>query len=42
MQEAYIDGIELAFEKTSLPLTIFPSPCPYSFEQIMDKSFYPQ
>lgn len=41
VQEAYIDAIELASEESQLPYTTFPSVCPYSWEQIMNKDFYP-
>jgi hypothetical protein len=41
LQEAYVDAVELASEESCLPFSVFPSLCPYSWEQIMDKDFYP-
>lgn len=40
--EAYPDAVELAVEETGLSEQIFPISCPYTQEQILDKSYYPQ
>jgi hypothetical protein len=40
--EAYLDAVELASDDTGLPQTIFPEICPYSQEQLLAKSFYPE
>ncbi len=42
IQEAYQDARELAAEESGLPLTKFPSICPYTWNQIIAKEFYPQ
>ena len=39
--EAYEDAVELAVEETGLAAKTFPSDCPYSQAQILDKAFYP-
>jgi hypothetical protein len=39
--EAYQDARELAAAETGLPMQTFPSVCPYSREQILDREFYP-
>jgi len=42
IQAAYPDALELAVDETGLATTIFPTTCPYSIEQLLDKTFYPQ
>ena len=42
VEDAYPDAIELAADDTGLPLTIFPSDCPYPLERILDKNYYPE
>ena len=39
---AYENAQLLAAEETKLPNSMFPGECPYSFEQIMDRDFFPQ
>jgi len=39
--EAYEDARELAAGETGIEIKTFPPSCPYSQEQILDKSFYP-
>ena len=39
--EAYQDARELDAEESHLPSETFPSICPYSQAQILDKLFYP-
>jgi len=39
--EAYQDARELAAEETDLLIDIFPTTCPYTQQQILNKSFYP-
>lgn len=39
--EAYDISISKAARDTALDEKVFPSECPYSFEQIMDQNFYP-
>ncbi len=38
---AYPDALEIALDETGLSPTIFPTICPYSTEQLLDKTFYP-
>jgi len=42
MTDAYPDALESAIEETGLPELIFPSECPYTIEQLLDKKFYPE
>lgn len=37
----YPDAIELASDESGLSLSTFPTECPYSAEQLLDKTFYP-
>jgi Domain of unknown function DUF29 len=37
----YSDARELAAEETGLTQTAFPAECPYSFDQLMDRRFFP-
>jgi hypothetical protein len=39
--EVYLDALELATDDTGLAASIFPTTCPYSIEQLLDKTFYP-
>jgi hypothetical protein len=39
--EIYSDALEWASDETKLPENTFPSECPYSKEQLLDKNFYP-
>jgi hypothetical protein len=39
--EVYLDALELATDDTGLAMSIFPTTCPYSIEQLLDKTFYP-
>jgi hypothetical protein len=39
--EAYPDAAELAADDTGLLESAFPAQCPYSQEQILDKTYYP-
>lgn len=41
LDDAYSIAVLKAARETSLHKDIFPSLCPYSFEQIMDNEFYP-
>lgn len=42
MASAYDVAILAAARETSLPETIFPTECPWSFEQITDGTFWPE
>jgi len=39
--ESYTDAVDLAVDETGLPESAFPQNCPYSIEQLLDKTFYP-
>ena len=39
--DAYPDAAVLAHKETCLPLTSFPTVCPYLTEQLLDDAFYP-
>lgn len=39
--EAYPDALDMASDETGLLLSTFPEVCPYSIEQLLDKTFYP-
>jgi hypothetical protein len=41
LPEAYENGRDLAMGETNLPEQTFPKMCPYSFNEILDNSFYP-
>lgn len=41
IDNAYADAVDLASEETELPLSTFPTICPYSQQQLLDK-FYPE
>ncbi|WP_295456494.1 DUF29 domain-containing protein [uncultured Thiodictyon sp.] len=38
---AYADAMQLASDETGLALDTFPSDCPYTLEDLLDKSYYP-
>jgi hypothetical protein len=40
-QIAYPDALEIAIDETGLNISVFPTTCPYSAEQLLDKTFYP-
>lgn len=40
--EAYPDALEIANDETGLSVSAFPERCPYSIEQMFDKTFYPE
>jgi len=42
LKDAYESALLLAAEETGLEESLFPNACPWSFEQIMDESFWPQ
>ncbi|GAB0115018.1 DUF29 domain-containing protein [Acidisoma sp. C75] len=39
--DAYLDARGAAYAETALPKATFPPECPWSFEQMMDESFWP-
>ncbi|NCA71195.1 MAG: DUF29 domain-containing protein [Sphingobacteriia bacterium] len=41
IREAYADAVGLASDESGLPSSTFPDQCPYSTEQLFDKTFYP-
>jgi hypothetical protein len=41
VREAYPYSVELATDETGLPESTFPNECPYTLEQLLDKTFYP-
>ncbi len=38
---AYADAVGLASDQTNLPTATFPPDCPYTIEQLLDKTYYP-
>lgn len=42
MADAYGDAIIAAARETSMPEEVFPTSCPWSFEQIIDVAFWPE
>lgn len=42
ISDAYEDAFLLIEKETPLDLKLFPTECPYSFEQIMNNEFYPE
>jgi len=40
-EEAYEDALYQTAKETHLDISVFPSVCPYSSEQILDMNFYP-
>ncbi|KAA0574566.1 DUF29 domain-containing protein [Azospirillum sp. B21] len=41
IQEAYVKAVITAAGETDLPESTFPEACPWTFEQMMDPSFWP-
>ena len=41
MEAVYPDAREMAAEETGLRETAFPAECPYSFDHLMDRRFFP-
>lgn len=41
LQKAYQAGIDFAMRETSLADENFPDDCPYTFEQVLDATFFP-
>lgn len=37
--KSYSDAVELAARETHLPISTFPTECPYSMEQLLDNDF---
>lgn len=42
LRDAYQDAREDAADETGLDEKTFPAQCPYTFEQLMDDTFYPE
>lgn len=42
MDKAYPKAVKLAVKETQLPISNFPTHCPYRIEQLLDEDFYPQ
>ncbi|MBF0333084.1 MAG: DUF29 domain-containing protein, partial [Alphaproteobacteria bacterium] len=42
MADAYGDAIIATARETSMPEEVFPTECPWAFEQIMDGEFWPE
>jgi len=42
IKEVYTRALEDAIEETGIYKSNFPNQCPYTFEQIMDATFYPK
>jgi hypothetical protein len=40
--DAYGDAIELASDDTGFSKSTFPTTCPYSPEQLLEKHFFPE
>ncbi len=38
---AYPKAVEIAVDETGLPKSTFPKDCPYTLEQLLDRTFYP-
>ena len=41
LREAYGDAVALASIETALPVTSFPSACPWSADEALDRNFFP-
>jgi cell division protein ZapA (FtsZ GTPase activity inhibitor) len=41
IQEGYEDAVEWAADETGFKKDVFPSQCPYTSNQLLDKDFYP-
>ncbi len=42
MKKAYANAVEYAALETGIPVSDFPGTCPYSFDEVFDKNFYPE
>jgi hypothetical protein len=42
INNTYSEAVTLAVDETGLPESLFPIECPYTVEQLLDKSFYPE
>jgi hypothetical protein len=42
MSKAYKYAFAILEEETPIDLNLLPSQCPYTFEQIMNDTFYPE
>ena len=42
INNTYSEAMTLAVDETGLPESLFPIECPYTVEQLLDKSFYPE
>jgi len=42
MEKAYKLSLSLVRKETPLDLKLLPAECPYTFEQIMDETFFPE
>jgi len=42
IQEEYAEACQRAREETGLPLTTFPTACPWTAEQVLDTDFWPE
>ena len=40
-EKAYLDGLDLAVQETSLNYKVFPSECPYELEKVLNFKFFP-
>lgn len=40
-EKAYLDGLDLAVQETSMSYKVFPSECPYELNQALDFNFFP-
>ena len=39
--DAYSNAVEDAADETNLPISLFPTDCPWSYAEFMDKEFFP-
>ncbi len=42
LEESYADALQYAAVETGLSEETFPTACPWAFEQVMDKEFWPE
>jgi hypothetical protein len=42
VNKAYLNALKTAMNETDLPKSTFPSDCPYTLEQLLDETFYPE
>ncbi|MBE9229324.1 DUF29 domain-containing protein [Phormidium sp. LEGE 05292] len=40
-EKAYLDGLDLAVQETSMSYKVFPSECPYELNEVLDFNFFP-